>query len=209
MAVRSGVEYLIKRLRGMANIGTADYTIAGEDYWSNDDVAETLDNHRTDVFREPLVQIITHDNSGSAQYFDYFFANPNAEKNTSGTVLGKVRWEIENSAGSAIGTAEYEVDYEGQYIRFDNDQSGTAYFLNYSHYNLNRSAANIWRRKAAQTADRFHIETDNHSLRRQQIFEQYIKMAKIYEAADPRVITVRRSDIVPNVNRNRTFAVKI
>lgn len=209
MAVRSGVEYLIKRLRGMANIGTADYTIAGEEYWSNDDVAETLDNHRTDVFREPLVQIITHDNSGSAQYFDYFFANPNAEKNTSGTVLGKVRWEIENSAGSAIGTAEYEVDYEGQYIRFDNDQSGTAYFLNYSHYNLNRSAANIWRRKAAQTADRFHIETDNHSLRRQQIFEQYIKMAKIYEAADPRVITVRRSDIVPNVNRNRTFAVKI
>ena len=209
MTVRTGVTYLVTLLRGMTNAGTNDYTIAGGTFWPDDLLQLTLDDFRKDVYREPLTSIITNDNSGSAQYFDYFFANPNAEKHTSGTVLGKLRWEIENSAGSAIGTAEYEVDYEGQYIRFDNDQSGTAYFLNYSHFNLNRSAANIWRRKAAQTADRFHIETDNHSLRRQQIFDQYIKMAKIYEAADPRVITVRRTDIVPNVNRNRTFAVKI
>jgi hypothetical protein len=209
MAVRTGVEYLIKLLRGMTNAGTADYTIAGEEYWSDDDMADTLDLYRTDVFREQLVQIITNDNSGSAQYFDYFFSNPNAEQHTSGTVLGKLRWELENSAGSVIGTADYQVDYQGQYIRFDNSQAGTSYFLNYSHFNLNRAAANIWRRKAAQTADRFHIETDNHNLRRQQIFQHYISMAKMYEAADPRIITVRRADIVPNADRRGAFAVKV
>jgi hypothetical protein len=200
MAVRSGVEYLIKILRAMSNAGTADYTIAGETYWSNDDMAETLDRFRVDVYREPLVQIITHDNAGSAQYFDYYFQHQFAEKHTSGTVLGKVRWELEDSSGSALGTASYEVDYDGQYIRFDSSQSGTAYFLNYSYYNMNRASANIWRRKAAQVADRFHIETDNHNLRKHQLFIHYNQMAKEYEKADPRTVTIRRADIVPNVN---------
>ena len=206
---RTGVEPVIKQLRVMTNAGTADFSVAGQQYWSDDDLEETLDSHRIDIFREPLVQIITHNNAGSAEYFDYFFHWSSPEQATSGTVNGQVIWEVENSAGSVIGTANYTVNYEAQHIRFTNSQAGTNYLLNYRYFNVNRAAANIWRRKASIFAERFDVATDNHKLTRSQLIKHCLDMAKQYESSDPRMVTTRRVDVAPNAHQRGAFSIKV
>lgn len=203
---RTGVEPVIKQLRVMTNAGIADFSVAGQQYWSDDDLEETLDRHRIDIFREQLVQIITHNNAGSAEYFDYFFRWSNPEQATSGTINGQVVWEVENSAGSVIGTTEYTVNYEAQHIRFDNSQAGTTYLLNYRYFNTSRAAAEIWRRKASIFAERFDVATDNHKLTRSQLIKHCLDMAKQYESSSPRMLTSRRVDIVPNAHQRGAFA---
>jgi len=55
MAARTGMNDLITELRGMTNAGSADTTIAGTAYWSDNQLQAILDRNRFDQDRLQLV----------------------------------------------------------------------------------------------------------------------------------------------------------
>lgn len=176
MAVRSGMRNLITRLRPMAAAGTADFTLAGLNYWTDEQLQDRLDQYSTLLQRARLEPVIEY-NNGTALYQEYRAMRGNLEEATSGTLY----WEVENSDGDNAGTANYTVDYIKGVIRFTNDQAGTAYYLRGRSYDLNRAAAAIWREKMAYGADFYNFSTDNHSFSREQFFAHCQRMADYYE----------------------------
>lgn len=191
---RSGMANLILRMRQMCNAGTADYTITGttpQTFWSDDQLQAKLDQHRQDFYRESLAVQATQDDGGTARYQDYYSCYRNLEEAASGAAV----WQVENSAGSAIGTASYTPNYDAGHIYFAADQGGTAYYLSGRAYDMERTAADVWEVKAAQVADRYDVTTDNHSLKRSQLYQMYMASAKQYRRqARPRTVQMIRED---------------
>jgi len=197
MAARTGMSQLILDLRARSNAGTSDYTLGSETYFSDDQLQTVLDSQRRDIFAEPLVPVTNLVDGGSAITLDYFFNAQFVEQNTSGTVA----WELETTAGSAIGTANYTVEYEANRIRFTADQAGTAYNLTYRRYNLFKATALVLRQKAAQSASRFDVKVDNHDLRLSQLMKNYLTMASVWEIQQGSKTVERvRTDVVWNAD---------
>lgn len=177
MAIRAGMGDLITRLRGYTQADPNEYTLAGEVYWTPEQLQARLDRYRTDVYREPLAVEPTYASTNTLVYHNYYFMQADVERASGGSLV----WQVENSAGSAIGTGAYTVNYDGRQIRFTADQAGTAHYLTYRHYNVYKAAAQIWREKAANVAARFDIRTDNHDLKRRQLRTAYLANAKMYD----------------------------
>ena len=174
MTLRTGMTNLVAQLRVMTDADTAEFVIGSETYWSNDHLQDELDRNRQAVYREPIYPTVIYDTSNAPQYFDYYWNLPDVEEATSGTAI----WSLQNANGSAIGTADYTVEYTAQHLRFNVSTDGSTYFLTYRAYDLNRAAEMIWRKKAANVAGRFDIATDNHKLSRSQLRQSYLDMAK-------------------------------
>lgn len=191
--MRDGMSDLVTQLRTMTNAGSADYTTVGAvSWWTDDQVQQVLDLHRNDVYREFLEMVINYQLGGTARYFDYYWTQPNVEQRESGTAA----WMLTTTSGSAIGTELYSVEYGAQHIRFVDNQKGTVYLLNYRSYDLDRAAADMWREKAGHVADRFDVQTDNHTLTRSQLVKQYLQMADLYrKRGKPKMIRLDRSDV--------------
>jgi hypothetical protein len=183
---------ILDELRARCNAGSADYSLAGDTYWSDDQLQAACDRFRRDYTRQPLeaepIQM-----PGSAVYHDYFWCHGDfVEEGTSGTAV----WRLENSAGSVIAEAAYTVNYSAKHIRFTSDQAGSAYYLSYRAYDLDRAAADVWTRKASHVTDRFDLVTDNHNLKRSQLHDMYMKQAKYYRSSAPaRTVTRVRDDL--------------
>lgn len=170
---RLGMSDLITRVRQYSQADENEYTLAGETYWTDDHLQDVLDRNRLDVWREPLLPEPSYNNGGTVEYYDYYFAQGNAERAESGSII----WQLENSVGSAIGTGDYTVNYHAKHIRFSADTAGSAFYLTYRSYNPEMAAADIWDAKAANIANRFDIRTDNHDLKRSQLYTMYTKEA--------------------------------
>jgi len=188
---------LITQLRGMANAGTADITLGGITYHTDEQLQSTLDRHREQVERE-MLDIRADYQNGTAIYTRYGFYESDVERATSGTAA----WRIENSAGSAysgtVGTAaaDYGVNYDAREITFNSNTNGTVYYLTYRTYDMNRAAADVWEEKAAYVAGEFDVKTDNHDLKRSQKGDGYLEMAKIFKRrAKPRSSRFIREDV--------------
>lgn len=194
MAARSTMAPLITELRRRVDeSGTAD--------WSDDQLQDVLDRNRDDVRREGLRGESEY-SGGSVVYFDYYWhCGPWVEHADGGTV-----WRLEDSAGSAIGTALYTPEYGAKHLRFAANTGGSAYFLTYRAFDLDRAAADVWDDKAASVASRFDIKTDNHDLKRSQLAAQYRAMAADYRRrAGPRVSTRLRDDMPVEPRYNGPF----
>jgi len=197
MAARTGMGSLIVDLRGMTNAGTADYTVGGVTYWTDDQLQQILDSRRLDIYAEPLRSVFVLADGGSALYFDYFFDGKHTERAESGTVA----WELETTAGSIIGTALYTVEHEARKIRFAADQKGTAYQLNYRNYNIYAAASMVLRQKAGQSASRFDVKIDNHSLKLGQLMRNYLVMASAWDIVNGSTSYERvRTDVKSNAD---------
>lgn len=177
MTIRSGMTTLITRLRGMTNAGTADATVAGETYWSDEHLQDVLDAHRMDHNRTQLSPEPEWVN-GTLLYHDYYAPAGNFEEAASGTQY----WRVEDGEGYVAGTATYSVDYARGVVRFAADTNGTAYYLRGRSYNLNGAAAAVWERKAGFYAAMYDVSTDNHRLNRSQLIKHCLAMAAEYEA---------------------------
>lgn len=192
MAARDGMASLIIELRTRCDAGTADYQVAGSDFWTDDQLQSVLDRNRRDVKRETLM-LAPELSGGSAIYHDYQWCREWVEEAASGTAI----WRVEDSQGSLIGTASYTPEYGARSLRFASNTGGTAYFLTYRSYDLDRAAAEVWERKAGHVASRFDIKTDNHDLKRSQLVEQYRAMAVEFRRRAPAKIATRVRDDMP------------
>lgn len=199
MAARSGMANLITRLRADCEAGTADYSVAGETYFTDAHLQERLDQYRRDVKREPLEWASEYVAEGTLGYYDYYYHSGRMVEEAES---GSLAWQVEDGNGSAIGTANYTANYETGQIRFDSDQGGSARYLSYSYFDYNRTAATIWRQKAANVANRFDVKTDNHDLKRSQMRMAFLQMAAVFDKqAKARTVTMVRGDV--NVHANR------
>ena len=190
---RSGMSNLITELRGYTEAGTAEYTISGTSYWSDDQLQDVLDIHRNDVIFEQLQIYPVQVSGGSISYQDYRSEKGYYEATTGGTSI----LYIQDGTGANIGTANYTADYRRGQFQFSADQGGSTYYLTGRSYDLNAAAADIWRRKAGHAAQGFSFSTDNHRVDRAQVYKHYNEMAEMYESMGQQSITtlqVWRSD---------------
>ncbi len=202
MASREGMAELITEARLMAEAGTADYIIGGGTYWSDEHIQTEFDKTRLVINQEPLMNV-SEFTDGTTTFQDYYWDKDNVER--FGTVSPEI-WHLEDVGGSAVGTADYTVNYDAQHIRFDTDTLGSAYYLTYRSHDLNRVASTLWRKKAAHVAQRFDMASDNHDVKPSQLIQHYLSMAKTYAmASSPKVVTMVRTDVAGAAQPSRTI----
>lgn len=189
MTARTGLAAIISTLRGMTNAGTADYTIAGMNWWSDDQLQEVLDRNRVDIVRCEMVSTPNYDGAGEYVYKEYRLGWQNVE---SGTAV----FELQDSLGNAVGTANYSVDYIRGIVTFLVDQGGSVYYWTGRSYDLNGAAADVWRRKAAHAAGvAISWSTDNMRIDKGKLVESALKMAEYYNGLSRiTVVNVFRGD---------------
>lgn len=176
---RTGMASLITELRGMTEAGTAEYTVAGSSYWTDNQLQDVLDLHREDVIFEQLQMYPVHVAGGSLSYKDFRSSYGFYEATTGGTSI----FYVQDSTGSAIGTANYTPDYRRGQLEFSSDQAGTVYYLTGRSYDLHAAAADVWRKKAAHYAPTsFDFSTDNHSIKRSLVYDHCLQMAEFFES---------------------------
>lgn len=186
--VRSGMTDLIVRLRGMIQAGTADYSIAGTNYWSDDQLQSALDRNSTPV--RIRMSEVPENIGGIIEYHDYLWGENEVERAGSGTAV----WRVVDAGGTIQGTGTYSINYDQKKIRFFNEKLPPMY-LESTAFDLNAAAAQIWREKAGHYAARFDVSTDNHNLRRSQLMTHAERMAKHFERmTTPKMVTMQRSD---------------
>jgi hypothetical protein len=167
---------LIRRLRGMTQAGTADYSVAGITWWSDDHLQEVLDLHRVDLNYVPLVSEREY-SGGTALYYDYYAPLGNLEETNSGAAY----FAIEDSDGDDVADTLYSMDYLRGRVRFHADQGGTAYYIRGRSYNLNSAAADIWRQKMGWRADFVTFRADDQQFNQSDWFKHCAEMAAYFD----------------------------
>lgn len=194
MAARSGMAQLIADVRLMADAGTAEHSVNGTAYYSDDDIQRYLDKHRQNIYREYL-RYEPEYASGSAEYHNYYFRHAHVE----GTASGTTAWVITDGNDDVIPISDYVPNMDAQEVRFTTDTRGSARYLTYRAYDIYRVVSEIWRDKAAHIADRaWDVSTDNHSLKRSQLAKNYMDKAREYAAyGKPKHVRMVREDLNP------------
>ena len=190
--MRATMLNLVLSLRGMTDAGTADYTVAGREYWTDDHLLTVLDRHRVDIYREQMTAIPKYAGGGTVQYYTHTSEYRNFESTSGGSAI----FWLETSDGTDVGTASYTMDYYNGIATFSADTSGTTYYLNGRSYDLNRAAADVWKQKAAHYAGMFSFSTDNHRVDKGALVKNAMQMAQVYDGmAGPITCTMYRSDV--------------
>jgi hypothetical protein len=181
---------LIENLRGLADAGTADWTNGTATFWDADQLQAVLDRHRMDVSREELLAVPQYGVAGAVSFYEYRSSFRNFEETDGGTVV----FYIQDAEGNTLSS--WSAEYARGVVTFASDQEGLTRYLTGRKYDLNASAADVWRVKAANAAKMYDFSTDNHNLRRSQFYDHCVKMAEQFEVmAEPSVITMFRSDL--------------
>lgn len=188
----------IARLRSMTDSGTADYDLAGTTYWSDGQLQDHIDRYAM-YYYDVKLNPVKRKYGGTAYYFDYEIPEKyrvGADFPIEGTVSGSLYWEIKDEDYNLVASG-YEVTLNR--VRFDEDQGGTSRYVSFVSYDLLSAAGDVWEMRAAHTSRKFHIETDNHNLRRQQYHEHCVAQAAYYRSKThgrQTFAVVRRSDAV-------------
>jgi hypothetical protein len=192
MTARTTLSTLITELRGMTSAGTADYTINGAAYWTDDQLQNILDAHRTEVVTEPLQWIPDLGAGGTLLVTRYYSQFGNFEQTSGGTAI----FHLQDAAWNTVGTANYTANYARGEVVLNSDSRGSLYYLTGRSYDLNSAAADVWKRKAGQVAGAaFSWATDNMRVDKSGLRKEALEMARYYEQqAGPNVITLTRSD---------------
>lgn len=168
-SIRSTMMDLIEDLRGMTNASVNDYTIGGIRYWSNDQMQDVLDENRTFQNNIPLQSIPIY-SAGTTTYTLY----SSGLKNWEGSPI------LQGNNGTVVGTANYTFNADLGEVTFSTDQLAVSYYIRGYTYDLNASAASVWRNKASHYAAAYDFSTDNHSMSRSQLMKQAREMASMY-----------------------------
>lgn len=194
MAARAGMANLITEMRVLCNAGTADYTVASVTYFSDDQLQATLDGVRTELRDVALVDRPQRGTAGYS-YLDYEIPRTaGAWFEEAATGSG---WAVKDGTGATVGTALYSVNYRARMITFASDTGGSAYTLDARAYDLNRAAANLWRRRAALEGLQVDWSSDNHSVKASQRRDFCLDMAAQFDSqAGPTVGQFVRVDEV-------------
>ena len=175
---RSTMADLVGNLRSLTNAGANEYAVAGVPFWTDKQLETILDRHATYIRDESLKIQHTIEAAGSVSYYDYQSSYRFLE-NTSG---GTSRFIIRDETHTVVGTAAYTVDYPRGLVTFGTSTAGVARYLTGYSYDLNAAAADVWYQKASHYVTAYDVSTDNHNLKRSQIIQGCLTMAKEYDS---------------------------
>ena len=169
---RTGMDNLITRLRGLTNAGTADFSIAGTSYFTDNQLQDVLDANVTLVENQAITWLPDTIGGGSIEWHRALTGYRDFEEADSGTA----QWALRDAQGTLQGTANYTPNYVSGELNFTADQGGTIYYLTARSYDLNNAAADIWQRRQSYYADWVDISSDDQRFAWQQAFEHAVKM---------------------------------
>ena len=187
MTARTTMSALILKLRGMTDTSVNDYTINSIPYWTDDQLEDELDLVQ---MHAEFLQMEAIPSTGASLAITY-----------TRYETGLTDWEntptIQDENGDTISVALYTFDPNTGVVTFTADTTGLGRYITGNVYNVERAAANIWRRKAAHAAKNFDFTTDNHSIKRSQVTAQYLDLARFYDKqAGSKTISIYRGDDV-------------
>jgi hypothetical protein len=171
------MQTLVDRLRQYTNAGTAQYTVGSSTYWSDTHLQDVLDRHQTWVVEEPLTWQPELQADGVVDYLTAIVPYRNWEEATSGAAY----WQVRQTTGSTIGTADYSANYASGRITFAADQGGTAYMLTGFSYDIYGAAIEIIRHKLAYVDLWYDFSDNNQSFSRSQVADNLKALIAEYE----------------------------
>jgi hypothetical protein len=185
---RSGMADNIYRVRTLAGAGTAEYTVGTASLWDDDQIANVLDRHRTDMVRQPLIREVTYTGGGSVVYTRFRSPRGFLETVASGTAA----FQIEDALGDARGTATYTADYHTGIFDFTTDQMGTVLYARASSYDVYAAAGEVLDAWATKVAQDFDFTADGQSFARSQKVQALRSAASdMRKRARPRTTNLR------------------
>ena len=189
---RSGMHDLLAELRSLGNVGSNDFLVDGVPQFTDGRLEDVLDLYRKDHYRVEMEPVESY-SGGTVVYKDYYSGAQYIEQTTGGTSI----FYLEDAAGSVVGTASYTMDYLRGKASFSADTGGSTVYWYGRSYDMNRAAAEVWRRKASYYGSQYDFSTDNHSVKRSTIYRQCLEMANFYEAraGEAETVTIYRSDV--------------
>lgn len=190
MTARSGMTGLIEQLRGMTETAAGDWTQGTANYWDDDHLQAALDDHQTIIYQHAIEPIDEYA-GGTLVTKRYPLGVQNLEATTGGTAI----FYLQDGTWNTVGTALYSADYRRGLVTFAANTAGSTYYLTGYSYDLNAAAADVWEIKANHYASAYDVSTDNHNLKRSQLYDHCReRVAHFRMQAGPRVVWAERSD---------------
>lgn len=190
---RTTMQALISRMRMLTAAGTAEYTVAGVTFFSDDQVQDVLDRNRRDLWNAQLTPVSRPIGGGSVGYFDYALPSYGDMEATSG---GTSVFVVRDGIGTVQGTALWSADYQRGIVTFADNQAGSARYLDARTYDIHAAAADLLESWAAAMALQFDFTTDDQTFKRSQKHAALLKQAGMFRAmAGPQVAPLVRNDL--------------
>ncbi|MCG3143635.1 MAG: hypothetical protein HONDAALG_00990 [Gammaproteobacteria bacterium] len=189
---RATLANIIQQLRELAHAGTADWTLGTANFWDADQLQSVLERYRTDHYRVQLMPVQQY-SGGLAVWRDYHSGLSNLEATDGGTAI----FYLEDAIGNPVSSTLYTPDYLRGVVSFASNTGGSAYYLSGRSYDMNRAAADVWRRKASYYANRSTFSTDNMRVEAGALYQHALEMAESFEqrAQSGQVAQMYRSDV--------------
>lgn len=189
---RTTLAELIDVLRSMTEAGRAEWTLGTAVMWDDNQLQRILDQHRKDIVFEQLQPTQTRVGGGTIHWLDYYSPYEYLEQTSGGTAV----FVVKASDGTTQGTSTYSVDYLRGKVTFGSNTGGSSFFIEARTFDMDGAALDVWRKKASHYATAFDFTTDNHSVRRSQIYDHCMMMVTEYEQkAPPTTTQLWRSDV--------------
>lgn len=179
MAARSGMLTIIGQLRPMIGLGTAEFTINGTAYYSDEQIQDHLDRYRIDLTRHRMTPVVEY-TGGTDFYYRYITGYQNMEELSSGYGTA---YKVEDEDGDPVGTADFTPNYLLGEVRFDSDTGGSSRWITARSYDLDHAALAIWREIASHTTPFYQFAADDQRFNRDQWHEHALEQIMVFERA--------------------------
>ena len=193
---RAGMVDIVNEVRSLIASGPADYTIAGNPYWTDAQIQAELDKEYEYIINQPMEAVGTYGTTGTWSYFTYYVGAEWLEQTDGGTAT----FYVQGAMGVLIPSADYDVDYQNGIVTFDANTLGQVRTVTCYSYDVNAAAAKIWRKKAQYYHSAVDFSTDNHSIKREQIYKHCLEQAQYFESmsedANESADLVRSDDLI-------------
>lgn len=184
---RATMAEIIEEVRRLANAGTADTTLAGVTYWSDDQLQEIAERHGREFRRVALSPLSTYVD-GATEYKDYPLP-----------IHDNYRIEREGvDSGFAIRTASgttppsYTISWSRRMVTFASNTNGVAFYLDCRAYNVYSAVADVYEAKAGFVSAGVDWSSDNHNIKASQEHAHYKAEAMRYRAMSGGLVTMAR-----------------
>lgn len=207
MATRSGTDYLIAEVRRLTGAGTAEYTIVHQSggtvtYFTDEQIEQILDSRRVRLSRHQMVFEPELSTGGGTTVYKHARVGYGwLEAETAGGTTSD--FQITDSQGSIIGTANYTLSAEDGWISYATDQNGSARYITCWAHNPYKAAVDILSSWLSELSRHPDFQTDNMRVWRSQkakmIRDQIADLKELAGMAPQVQVTyLDRSDISPS-----------
>jgi hypothetical protein len=163
----------------MTNAGTADITAGTLTYFSDNQLDTIFDRHSVNFIHSEIEAEYPQFLSGNVlSWTQYPIGYDHVEQSTGGTAI----FIVQNNSGGTVSASDYSVDYTRGIVTFNADTKGLEYYVTGFAYDIYAAAAEIMQMKANAVSNQFDFSTDNHSVKKSQVYTNHIKQMDYFRS---------------------------